>query len=333
MYASSTNEITVEFDYVEALEDLTVEAILSFADTTSVQSSLLQAKSSQSSSSEYQKVQLASTSSVPKIIVNPSQLSLIIKLEGKNAALIVQSQTNLEVQKAASNFSLAVTILIMLQFFLGTFFHKMIGLETIQVLQFAFFARMTLDMENIFIFNALNPLKYSAYGGYTNYGIFFDFETKEIQSASNTEVSEEFLSIGMLRYFLLNVNLTLILPALSLIIYSILLMIKFKKRNNFMKSGLQSEKDTYTAAKRRSQRVYDNAVFPFINVLNMASLFCAILDLESSSSSGEHSDLIMAIEKSSFIVHMIILFVTFTIFTFEALTSYEDFKESRLTEE
>jgi hypothetical protein len=51
----------------------------------------------------------------------------------------------------------------MVQFFMGTFFHKMIGLETIQVLQFAFFVRMMFDNENTFMLNSLNPLKYSAY--------------------------------------------------------------------------------------------------------------------------------------------------------------------------
>ncbi len=136
----------------------------------------------------------------------------------------------------------------------------------------------------------------------------------------------------MLRYFLLDVNLTLILPVLSLIVYAFLLMMKFKKRNNFMKSSLQSQKDLYTSSKRRSQRAYDNAVFPFINVLNMSSLFCAILDF-GSSSSPQHSDLIAKIEKSSFVAHMTILFVTFTMFTYEAITSYEDFRQSRLTEE
>ena len=173
MYTSPSNEITVEFDYVESLEDLTVEAVLSFVDTTSVQSSFSQAKSSQSNSFEYQKVSSTSISTVPKIIANPSQLSLIIKLEGKNSALIVQSRTNLEAQKVASTVSFAITIVIMIQFFIGTFFHKMIGLETIQVLQFAFFARMMVDLENVFIFNALNSLKYSAYGGYSNYEMFF----------------------------------------------------------------------------------------------------------------------------------------------------------------
>jgi hypothetical protein len=66
-------------------------------------------------------------------------------LSGKNAALIVQSQGTLEAGKAASTFSLAITIILMAQFFIGTFFHKMIGLETIQVLQFAFFSRMMLN--------------------------------------------------------------------------------------------------------------------------------------------------------------------------------------------
>ncbi len=70
----------------------------------------------------------------------------------------------------------------MIQFFIGTFFHKMIVLETIQVLQFAFFVRMMVDLDNVFILNALNPLKYSAYGGYSNYEMFFGSETKQIQS-------------------------------------------------------------------------------------------------------------------------------------------------------
>jgi hypothetical protein len=99
-------------------------------------------------------------------------------LEGDNAALIVQSLGTLEAAKAASTVSLAVTIILMIQFFLGTFFHKMIGLETVQVLQFAFFSRMMLNLENVFIINALNPLKYSVYGGYTNYQLFFGSDTK-----------------------------------------------------------------------------------------------------------------------------------------------------------
>jgi hypothetical protein len=136
----------------------------------------------------------------------------------------------------------------------------------------------------------------------------------------------------MMKYFLLNVNLTLILPAVSLLIYGILLMDKSRKRNLFMRSDLQSDKDEYTEAKRRSQRVYDNAVFPFINVLSMASLFCVILDLESQSAS-EGSNLMLTIEKASFVAHLVVLFVAFIIFTHEALASYEDYKDSLLTED
>ncbi len=90
----------------------------------------------------------------------------------------MQSQGTLEAAKGASTISLIVTIILMIQFFLGTFFHKMIGLETVQVLQFTFFSRMMLNLENVFIINALNPLKYSVYGGYTNYQLFFGSDTK-----------------------------------------------------------------------------------------------------------------------------------------------------------
>jgi hypothetical protein len=104
---------------------------------------------------------------------------------------------------------------------------------------------------------------------------------------SNISVGKEFLAVGLMKYFTLNVNLTLILPALALIIYGILLLVKFRNRSRFLQTFNQADKDDYTDAKRRSQRVYDNGVFPFINVLNMAALFCTILYLESESISDQ----------------------------------------------
>ena len=71
--------------------------------------------------------------------------------------------------KTASTASLVLTVIIMVQFFIGSCVHKMIGLETVQVLQFAYFVRIIFDQQNTFLLNALNPLKYSAYGGYSNY--------------------------------------------------------------------------------------------------------------------------------------------------------------------
>jgi hypothetical protein len=64
----------------------------------------------------------------------------------------------------------------------------------------------------------------------------------------------------------------------------------------------------------------------------MVSLFSVILGLESQTELGD-SDLLPTIEKASFIAHMAVLFVTFLMFTYEALTSYEDYMSSRLTED
>lgn len=60
--------------------------------------------------------------------MNPSQLSVIINLKGANAALVPQSESILAAYQSASIVSLVVTILVMGQFFIATYFHKMIGL-------------------------------------------------------------------------------------------------------------------------------------------------------------------------------------------------------------
>jgi len=62
-----------------------------------------------------------------------------------------------------------VTIIILLQFFIGSYFHKMIGLETIQILQFFYFITILVDLRTTTFLKSLNVLKYSAYGGYSNY--------------------------------------------------------------------------------------------------------------------------------------------------------------------
>jgi len=56
----------------------------------------------------------------------------------------------------------------------------MIGLETIQILQFAYFVRMMINQKNSFFSNSLNSLMYSAYGGYSNYETIYGIDAKEI---------------------------------------------------------------------------------------------------------------------------------------------------------
>jgi len=54
----------------------------------------------------------------------------------------------------------------------------MFGIETIQVLQF-FFVRMIVDQKNVSLLNSMNALKYSAYGGYSNFPIIYNTGTHQ----------------------------------------------------------------------------------------------------------------------------------------------------------
>ena len=65
--------------------------------------------------------------------------------------------------------SLIITVLILVQFFVGSYYHKMIGVETIQILQFFYFVRVIIEQTFTTFLNSMNVLKYTAYGGYSNY--------------------------------------------------------------------------------------------------------------------------------------------------------------------
>jgi len=45
----------------------------------------------------------------------------------------------------------------------------MIGLETIHIIQFYYFITIIVDQKATTFLSSLNVLKYSAYGGYSNY--------------------------------------------------------------------------------------------------------------------------------------------------------------------
>jgi len=181
--------------------------------------------------------------------------------------------------QTASTVSIAITVLIMLQFFVGSYFHKMIGLETIQILQFAYFVRMMVSQKNTFLINSLNPLKYSAYGGYSNYELIYGSNSEELKSLTNMSVDKQFVSVGLMKYFTLNINFSLIFVTLALIIYGITLTKKIRMRNQYMLSLAQIDKDKYTQLKRSNFWVYQHLLFPFTMGLNMVAFFCTILYL------------------------------------------------------
>jgi hypothetical protein len=68
--------------------------------------------------------------------------------------------------------SAVFALVTLLQFYLGSYFGKMIGLETLQVIQTIYFARIAMISESSALINSLNDLKYTAVG-YSNPKLFF----------------------------------------------------------------------------------------------------------------------------------------------------------------
>ncbi len=68
---------------------------------------------------------------------------------------------------------MVIAIIILLEFVIASYFHKMIGLETIQILQFFYFLTMIVEQKTTASLKPLNVLKYTAYGGYSDYTLFY----------------------------------------------------------------------------------------------------------------------------------------------------------------
>ncbi len=112
----------------------------------------------------------------------------------------------------------------------------MIGIETIHIFQFLYFLTIIVDQNKAVFLKSLNVLKYTAFGGYSDYVLFYGDIENEAKMASSLSVDKGFLFVGLLKYFALNVNLSLIVPTVALIIYTIKTVLKFKKRSDYLKS-------------------------------------------------------------------------------------------------
>jgi hypothetical protein len=149
-------------------------------------------------------------------------------------------------------------------------------------------------------------------------------------------VDEKFVTVGLMKYFSLNVNISLIVSALVILSFIFSLTRKYVKRSQYLKTLDQAQKDQYTVLRRSCLWVYDHFVFPYLNLFNMIVFFSTILYLQSlptaSSAQLEDSQLNRFIEMTSFSPHLLIAFMTFLIFCSEVFGSYDEFQHSCLTE-
>lgn len=132
-------------------------------------------------------------------------------------------------------------------------------------------------------------MKYSAFGGYSNYELFYGDISVEAEAMTSATVHENFVSVGLMRYFLMNVNFPLIMPIIALIVYGIFMVRKYKQRRQYLRAREVHEKDQYTVKRRTAQWIYDHYVFPLVNLFSLISFFCTILLLDFLSGTEETS--------------------------------------------
>lgn len=66
-----------------------------------------------------------------------------------------------------------VSIITLVFFLIACYFHKMIGIETIHVFQFFYFLTIIVNQNKAVFLKSLSVLKYTAFGGYSDYVLFY----------------------------------------------------------------------------------------------------------------------------------------------------------------
>ena len=100
------------------------------------------------------------------MVCSPPSYVLHNNINGINAPLSLDSASLLQSNKILMTISTILIVMILVQFYIWSYLHKMIGLETIQVVQVFFFVRMVVKGKATALMTALNMLKYS--NGYDN---------------------------------------------------------------------------------------------------------------------------------------------------------------------
>jgi hypothetical protein len=94
-------------------------------------------------------------------------ISLVHKMNGINAKLIFEHESELQTHKNVGMITTVLTLLLLLQFYLGSYVHKMIGLETIQLIQAIYFVRMLTPSSSSNLLSSINGIQYAS-SGYQN---------------------------------------------------------------------------------------------------------------------------------------------------------------------
>ncbi len=145
------------------------------------------------------------------LIVSKSQYSYF-QIKASNAELRYASQSLGETHKTVGIISFALGIVALACFIISNYFHKLIGLETIQFIQLIYFSRIVFSGDAQSNVLAFNSLKYS--NGYSE--INLSGAKADVNAA---EIPPIFFKIQLQMYYLDNCNTMIIAVILATVGY------------------------------------------------------------------------------------------------------------------
>ncbi len=111
----------------------------------------------------------------PKFIIASHQ-QMVFPMKASNGPLSFQDKSQIEKEEAVGTAGFVLGMICLVCYLISTFFHKMIGLETLQFIQLIYFVRIIASEASQSSLNAFNSLRYS--NGYSEI-----YKEKEIENS------------------------------------------------------------------------------------------------------------------------------------------------------
>lgn len=249
-------------------------------------------------------------------IIHSKPQYLYFHLKGSNGELKYQSESVGEHQKTAGLISFAFGITALVCFVVSNYFHKLIGLETIQFIQLIYFSRIVFSGDSQSNVLAFNSLKYS--NGYSEINL-----SGAKPNANAGEIPPIFFQIQLRMYYLDNCNTMIIPIILATLAYVVYFLRRTRANSVYQQTKQISIRDNIVDMSRKITWIYENFIFPYTLSLLYLTLFQMLMyELSDLLDQSEVSTLYV---RASYSLSLLILVYIFSIFCAETIYGFKDY--------
>ena len=251
-------------------------------------------------------------------VINSESQSLSFTMGAVNGPLTYESESNMVHYKVFNTTGLVIGVICLTFYLVSSYFHKMIGLETIQFIQLIYFVRLISGSGVTSSFYAFNTLKYA-----NGYNDILSTSSNSVEDFKSIPVS--FIKLNLKLYFLENCNLMLIPIALATFAYFYYAVKKSRSRTLYSQTKDKIHKDLMVIQNRKLEWIYDSLIFSFTLSLLYLIVFSMLLtDLSVSQPKSLYSSLFIIL---SYAVSLIVLFVVSAIYCHEVVSGIKKYQE------